>query len=536
MRYNFWRIVILLFFASCANKVSPTGGAKDIVPPQLVNAVPENNTVNFNATEITLNFDEYVQLNDASNQILISPIPAKAPAIKAYKKSVVITFDSLLQSNTTYSINFGKAIADVHEGNVNDTIRYVFSTGNAIDSLFIQGNVKDAETLKPCAKYSLLLYEIIDRSNLQELIKLKPSYFGRTDEAGFFKISNLKKGSYYIVSVDDKNNNYIADSDESVGFISGVLDLPIVSNIDIYAFKQAPKENRLVKSGLLDRTTALVVYNIPAQLTCSDIGNKFSDNDFYYLPNVAGDSLFIHLKDTSISEVQFLISDGNSISDTLQFDFSEKKTNALNFEWKNIQTTTDTLRIISNHPLEKISSPALLFKDTVLIDSIYFSEETKTKWRLNNYSFIRGIRYLLVLPKGNIQDIYGNKNDSLQMYISLPDREHSGNIIAHLEYQINNNPYLIQLLNSEHVVVSQQRLLKGQSIKEFHFDYVNPGKYFIRVVDDGDNNQQLSQGILNKKQPEKVWKTDLFTVRANWDLDIQLKLIKENDRQLNEPN
>jgi hypothetical protein len=61
---------------------------------------------------------------------------------------------------------------------------------------------------------------------------------------------------------------------------------------------------------------------------------------------------------------------------------------------------------------------------------------------------------------------------------------------------------------------------------------VTPGKYFIRVVDDEDNNQQLSQGILNKKQPEVVWITEQFTVRANWDLDVQLKLIKEYDRQL----
>lgn len=536
MRYNIFLIVILIFISSCANKVSPTGGAKDEIPPQLLNAIPENNAVNFNATEITLNFDEYVQLNDASNQILISPIPAKAPAIKSYKKSVVITFDSLLQSNTTYAINFGKAIADVHEGNVNDTIRYVFSTGANIDSLFIQGYLKEAETLKPSAKYSLLLYAIVDRSNIEEVLKEKPAYFGRTDDKGFFRINNLKKGSYYVVAVDDKNNNYLADSDESVGFISGVIDLPVNDNLNVFSFKQAPTDLKLLKNTLLDRTTALVIYNLPSKLNCSDIGNKYSEKDFYYLPNANGDSLFISLKDSSITEVQFLIADGKNVNDTLQIDFSEKKSNALNFEWKNIQTTSDTLRLISNHPIEKMESPALLFKDTVVIDSIYFSMESPVKWRLSNYSFTRGVRYQLVLPKGAIQDVYGNNNDSMQIYIALPDREHSGNIIAHLDYKLNSNPYLIQLLNNEYNVVSQQLLLKGQTINEFHFDYVNPGKYFIRVVDDEDNNQQFSQGILNKKQPEKVWITDLFTVRANWDLDVQLKLIKENDRQLNEPN
>ncbi len=536
MKNIFCWIVILYLISSCANKVTPTGGAKDEVAPQLLNSVPEKNSINFNSSEITLNFDEYIQLNDASSQILISPIPDKAPIIKANKKSVVITFDSLLQTNTTYAINFGRAIADVHEGNVNDTISYVFSTGSIIDSLFILGTVKEAETLKPSAKYSLLLYAIVDRTNTDSLLNNKPTYFGKTDDKGFFKINNLKNGSYYIVAVDDKNNNYLADVDESVGYVSGVIDLPVNDKIDIYSFKQVPRNLRLLKSTLLDRTTALVVYNLSAQLKCEVVGNKYSNNDFYYLPNANGDSLFISLKDSSINEVQFLITDGKAVNDTVQISFSEKKSNALNFEWKNIQNSSDTLRLISNHPLLAMSNPVLLFRDTNLIDSIYFSVETSNKWRLNNYQFARGIRYQLVMPKGSMHDVYGNANDSMQIYISLPDREHSGNVIAKLEYEIKNNPYLVQLLNSDYNVVAQQRILKAQNSKEFHFDFVTPGKYFIRVVDDEDNNQQLSQGILNKKQPEKVWLTDLFTVRSNWDLDVQLKLIKENDRQLNEPN
>lgn len=529
MKKIFCWIVILFFISSCANKVTPTGGAKDEIAPQLLNSVPANNSINFNSSEITLNFDEYVQLLDASTQILISPIPDKAPIIKANKKSVVITFDSLLQTNTTYSINFGRAVTDVHEGNVNDTISYVFSTGSIIDSLFIQGSVKDASTLKPSAKFSLLLYAIVDRTNLDSLLKNKPTYFAKTDDKGFFKINNLKKGSYYIVAVDDKNNNYLVDDDESVGYVSGVIDLPINDKIDIYSFKQFPINLRLLKATLLDKTTALVVYNLPAQLNCTAIGNKYSTNDFYYLPTTNGDSLFISLKDTIINDIDFLITNGKDVFDTVHFSFIEKKVNALSFELKNIQNVKDTFLLISNHPLSAITAPALLFKDTNVIDSIYFSMETYNKWRLNNYQFNRGIRYRLVMPTGNIRDVYGNANDSMQIYISLPDREHSGNVIAQLEYEINTNPYLVQLLNNDYNVVAQQRIFKGENAKAFHFDYVIPGKYFVRVVDDEDNNQQLSQGILNKKQPEKVWLTDLFTVRSNWDLEIQLKLIKEND-------
>ena len=116
------------------------------------------------------------------------------------------------------------------------------------------------------------------------------------------------------------------------------------------------------------------------------------------------------------------------------------------------------------------------------------------------------------------------------------DKEHSGNVALHLDYSINENPYLIQLLNSDFALVDQQRILKGQNIKEVHFDYLMPGKYYFRVVNDNDNDQKLSMGVINKKQPESIWMTDLFSVRANWDLDISLKLDKEYDRPLNEPN
>ena len=57
--------------------------------------------------------------------------------------------------------------------------------------------------------------------------------------------------------------------------------MPINDNLTIYSFKQAPKNLKLVKNTLLDRTSGLVVYNLPSKLNCSDIGNKYSDKDFY---------------------------------------------------------------------------------------------------------------------------------------------------------------------------------------------------------------------------------------------------------------
>jgi hypothetical protein len=54
---------------------------------------------------------------------------------------LVIQFKDTLLKNTTYVINFGKAIADVNESNVLKNFTYVFSTGSHIDSLSLSGNV-----------------------------------------------------------------------------------------------------------------------------------------------------------------------------------------------------------------------------------------------------------------------------------------------------------------------------------------------------------------------------------------------------------
>ena len=536
MKNVLYFILLLLLFSACANKVTPTGGSKDILPPALVNVFPENNLINFNASQIVFTFDEFVQLNDATNQILISPIPEKQPTIKAYKKTVTVTFESPLIQNTTYSINFGKSVADVHEGNINDTIHYVFSTGDYIDSLSMNGKVQDASTLKSCAKYSVFLYSIVDRTNLDSLLKNKPSYCTRTNESGNFEFNNLRKGSYYLVALDDKNNNNMVDAEELVGFVSGVIDLPVNRTFVVKVFKPIPTELRLLKSVVLDQTTALVNYNLPASINVKTINNKLNINQFEIIKNDNTDSVFIHLKDTSIEEAQLLFSDGQNINDTISFSFGEKKKNDLNLEIKNIQHTSDTLMLLSNHPIKPFPIYTFIYRDTTMIDSLKLIPINSTHYYFDKYNFKQGERYRLELPKGRIEDIYGNMNDSMVVNISLVDKEHSGNVALHLDYSINENPYLIQLLNSDFALVDQQRILKGQNIKEVHFDYLMPGKYYFRVVNDNDNDQKLSMGVINKKQPESIWMTDLFSVRANWDLDISLKLDKEYDRPLNEPN
>src|ERR1017187_7379179 len=108
-------LLIILIIGSCANIVSPTGGPKDVTPPKLVKAHPDTFSTHFNSDNIRIDFDELIQIKDPIGQVIISPPLEKQPDIKVSKRSVLIKFKEKLKDSTTYNINFGSSISDVHE-------------------------------------------------------------------------------------------------------------------------------------------------------------------------------------------------------------------------------------------------------------------------------------------------------------------------------------------------------------------------------------------------------------------------------------
>ena len=191
-------LVILVLFklefftVGCANMIPPTGGPRDSLPPKLVSVRPGDSTRNFNAKRITFEFNEYVQVDNPTQNVLISPTTKISPEFKPKLKTVTVIFTNkdTLDPNTTYSINFGNTIKDVNEGNVMRDFTYIFSTGAVIDSLSITGKVIMAETGKTDSTLIAVLYTNLDDS---AVYKETPRYITRISRDGSFTFQNLPR-------------------------------------------------------------------------------------------------------------------------------------------------------------------------------------------------------------------------------------------------------------------------------------------------------------------------------------------------------
>src|SRR5690606_26565587 len=172
----------LLLLPSCAKRGFITGGAKDTIPPKIMNSSPENFTTNFSGKEIKIVFDELIKVKDINKQLIISPPMDKRPIIipqGSASKYISIKIQDTLQPNTTYSFNFGQSITDNNEGNPYSQYRYVFSTGNYIDSLQIVGKIKDAFEQKTEKFVSVQLYDATTFSD-STIYKETPLYIANT--------------------------------------------------------------------------------------------------------------------------------------------------------------------------------------------------------------------------------------------------------------------------------------------------------------------------------------------------------------------
>ena len=214
-------LLVCLGIYACASTGSPDGGPYDEMPPKFVRATPEPNATNNTRKKISIEFDEFIQLERASEKVIISPPQQETPEVRVNGKRVQVEFFDSLRANTTYTIDFGDAIVDNNEGNPMGNFSYAFATGDVIDSLQVSGTVLNAENLEPIKGIQVGLHK-----NLSDtaLTSLPFDRISRTDSRGEFTIRGIAPGQYRIYALMDGNQNYLFDSKtEAIAFTDSLV-------------------------------------------------------------------------------------------------------------------------------------------------------------------------------------------------------------------------------------------------------------------------------------------------------------------------
>ncbi|MEO7961077.1 MAG: Ig-like domain-containing protein [Ginsengibacter sp.] len=297
--------ILSVIGSGCAQIGAPTGGPRDSLPPNLLDASPPNRTTNFKGDRITLTFDEYILLQDLQKNLLVSPIPKVVPNINWKLREVSIKIRDTLQPNTTYSIDLGNTIQDINENNSFRKFTYVFSTGPYIDSLEFSGNIKLAETGKSDSTLIALLYNDLDDS---AILKNKPRYITRLDSSGNFTFRNLSGGTYHVFGLkDESGQRYYNSKTELFAFADSVVvidgNTPPLS-LFAYAEDKAAQKGAAATSSKPEKTlkyTSSVSSGLQDLLTPLTITSNNKLKDFDSTKIKLADTLFNVYNNVSVS-------------------------------------------------------------------------------------------------------------------------------------------------------------------------------------------------------------------------------------------
>jgi uncharacterized protein (DUF2141 family) len=195
---------------------SPDGGWYDDTPPSVIGSTPEDKGVNVKTKKVTINFDEFIKIEDAQNKVIVSPPQLEMADIKAAGRKIIVSLKDSLKENTTYTIDFSDAISDNNEGNPMGNYTFSFSTGDHIDTLEVSGYCLNAENLEPVKGMLVGLYDEFEDSLFHTTPMMRVS---RTNGSGRFTIKGVAPGNYRCFALQDGDADFVfGQKSEAIAF------------------------------------------------------------------------------------------------------------------------------------------------------------------------------------------------------------------------------------------------------------------------------------------------------------------------------
>ena len=358
-------VVLLFAVVSCARMGQPDGGWYDETPPRIVGCSPQDKGTNVKSRKVTIMFDEYIKIDNASEKVVVSPPQMEMPEIKGEGKRISVQLKDSLKPNTTYTIDFSDAITDNNEGNPLGNYTYSFSTGSEIDTMEVSGKVLNAENLEPIKGILVGLYSDLADSAFNKKPMLRVA---RTDSRGIFIVRGIRPGKYKIYALQDADGDYrfnqksemIAFSDDVITPTS-MLDVRqdtiwrdslridsikrtnytrfMPDNVTLRAFTEVQTDRYLVKTerSLPERFAFYFSYG---DRSLPEIkGLNFNERDAFITESTPKrDTITYWLRDTALVN-----------QDTLRMQVRYMATDSLG----HLREQTDTLEMLSKEPYAK---------------------------------------------------------------------------------------------------------------------------------------------------------------------------------------
>ncbi len=514
-------LVLLFLLSACANIVSPVGGDKDTEPPQIDSlASTENFQTQFDKKVIILRFNEWIRLKDQQNQIVFSPPLTYKTDVELKGKDVIIAFDpdEVFRENTTYTINFGSAIEDITEGNSLENYKFVFSTGDIIDSLQISGKVIDAVSLEPAEGVTVMLYDVFEDSIVY---KENPFYFAKTGEKGFFTISNVREDEFKIVALKDANFNYKFDlQEEKIGFSDTSINLvESIKGLSLKVF-QNEMDLQYMDYNYWSPNYLSIKYN---QSAPDILVNSNAQIDYV---EAKDDSLMIWLSPSTDSIQEIILSHEENYRDTISIS-KPRSAKVGNFEITEVEvsnfikhTPSKNLKLGFNYPIKNINEALIELIDTAGTTDFEIIRDTindrliyiKSPWK-------EAIRYKLHFLPGALSSDYHNQSDTLKVTFPVGSSNEFSTLHINASRLDADVQYLVQLEKGQKILSTD--IIKNKKLGSLSYYNIAPEKYVLRVIEDRNLDGRWTTGNYLKKQAaekQRIFKIE--DLRANWEKEL----------------
>ncbi len=554
--------VLTLAMYSCANIGNPKGGPIDETPPKFIGSTPKMGAVNNHEKKVTLEFDEFIKIEKASEKVTVSPPQVQVPEIKQSGKKITVNLLDDLKANKTYTIDFSDAIVDNNEGNPLGSFTYTFSTGAVIDTMEVSGYVLDASNLEPVKGILVGLH-----SNLADsaFVKLPFDRVSRTDSRGHFIIKGIAAGTYRVYALQDANQNFTFDQkSEAVAFSASTITphfeiatkqdtiwkdsikidtiktkkythyLP--DNIVLRSFKEYSKSQYLIKSERLTKNKFSLYFAAPAASLPKVKGLNFDEkNAFFIEKSLKNDTInywirdsLVYKKDTLSMKLDYLYTDtlGKLVpkTDTLNLavkklkgaslDAPKKKKDGKPEPTKFLQmkssasTTMDVysgIRLEFEEPVARYDSAAIHLKQKV--DSVWkdvpfiFRQDTLHPLAYEVIAdWVPEKEYSFKVDSTAFHGIYGHFTDKLEASFKVRSLDEYATL--YLNISGADSTAYAELLDGQDKALRRVKLVDGKA----NFYFLNPGKYYVRLINDSNGNGVWDTGDFKKGiQPEEVF-------------------------------